>query len=270
MILFNDIPLDFKKFPNGETNLTKDFLGGREQLIGHLYPVKITLKYESDADLFQLLLVRKALWFPVDLHIPYFPYSRMDRKSDTHVFTLKSVAKFINWLEFDNVYIYEPHSDVTPALLNKCKIVSVTPELLVKAGFNPEEDFIYYPDAGAQKRYADVIKAKNEIFGIKTRDFATGKLSNPIITAMDEPTGKIFIIDDLCSKGGTFVMAADDLLLGNSNITEINLVVAHCEETIFQGKIFTTDAIHHVYTTDSIPSQQVSGKMSRIPLSSLV
>ena len=266
MILFNDQPIKFKKFPNGETNFEKSEISSKI----NTQKTKITLKYESDANLFQLFLLKKALWFGADLHIPFFPYSRMDRKSDSHVFTLKSVCKFINWLEFDNVHIYEPHSDVTPALLNHCKIHSVTPELLLKTDFDKENDFVYYPDAGAQKKYADLIKAKNEIFGIKKRDFTTGKLSNPIITSMDEPTGRIFIVDDLCSKGGTFIMAAEDLRLGNPKITEINLVVAHSEESIFDGDIFKTDLIDHIYTTDSIikdfPSEWAKNRLRIFPL----
>lgn len=251
MILFNDVPIIVKKFPNGETIIEK-----KEIQMGFKDDKnRITLFYESDADLFQLLFLKKAVWFPVELHIPYFPYSRMDRKNDDYSFTLTALSKYLNLLEFSKVFVYEPHSDVTPALLNHCTTVSVMEKLLSKTDFNPELDYVLYPDAGAQKKYSDVIKAPHELIGFKKRDFTTGKITELKVL---EPSGvralnaRVFIIDDLCSKGGTFVMAADKLR--EMGFSEINLVVAHCEKTIMDGKIFSNwDKIQNVYTTNSIP-----------------
>src|SRR5437762_7580417 len=118
MILLNGNPITIKRFPNGEVLLEKNEIASNKKDEGN----SVTLKYESDLDLFNLLLVRKALWFPCDLSITYMPYSRMDRQSDIYVFTLKSICKYINWLDFNRIYVFEPHSDVTPALLIKCGI----------------------------------------------------------------------------------------------------------------------------------------------------
>lgn len=265
MILFNDTRLELKKFPNGETNITKEFLDNKRNEKLHMGKDRFTLKYQSDEDLFQLLLLRKAVWFPVELEIPYFPYSRMDRKSASHVFTLKTVCKFINWLEFDQVWVYEPHSDVTPALLNKCRVVTIVPQLLTKAGYNPKKDFVLYPDAGAHKKYADLIKAPRELTGFKKRNFATGRIASLEIYptqlgGASTEDAKVFIVDDLCSKGGTFVLAA--AALAKTLFHNINLVVAHCEPSIYKGEIFTSNLIDHVYTTDTIPRDDTSEKLT--------
>ena len=272
MILLNNIPLEIQKFPNGESRIEKEqFSDFLKNSIGR---PKVILKYESDSDLLQLLLVRKALWFPVELHIPYFPYSRMDRKSESHVFTLKSVAKYINWLDFEKVYIYEPHSDVTPALLNKCSIVSLIPNLLFGTDFDIKKDCVLYPDATAYKHYSDLIKSPLELIGIKKREFATGKIKelhiagDCLIEGEELANKRVFIIDDLCSKGGTFLLAAEKLKAMGAG--EINLVVAHCEASIFLGKLAHSRLIKNVYTTDSIINTKESNLIdSWLQISSL-
>ena len=253
MILFNNEPIIIKHFPNGESLLDKPFFEKYRYVEKEVNNI-ITLKYESDVDLFQLLLVRKSFWFPCDLHITYFPYSRMDRQSESYVFTLKTVAKFINWLDWNSVKIYEPHSDVTPALLNKCRIIPIMTSLLSKTDFNNEIDYVFYPDAGAHKKYSDVIKAKNELIGFKKRDFTTGKIKELQILGSLRKDARVFIIDDLCSKGGTFKLAGQQLKAMGAR--EVNLVVAHCEQTIFEGTLLTEPIITKIYTTNSIIRQE--------------
>lgn len=247
MLVYNNEQIPITNFPNGESVLGKYFFSKYKQRDKNI----LVLKYESDADLLQLLLVRKALWFPCELHISYFPYSRMDRHSDEYVFTLKSIAKLVNWLDFAKVVIYEPHSDVTPALLNHCTIRELTVPLLQHTDIDLSKDCVYYPDTSAYKRYSHKVHSENEIFGVKQRDFLTGKITNLSIFG-DIPTGsRVWMVDDLCSKGRTFTTAAKKLK-EEHGVKEVNLVVGHCENTIFDGEILETDLIDHVYTTNSL------------------
>lgn len=259
MILFNNSPVPFGHFPNGEINIPKHFFKNNYADVRNV----VTLKYQGDEDLFRLFLVRKSIWFPCTLRITYFPYSRMDRNSDSYIFTLKSVAKFINMMEWERVIIYEPHSDVTPALINHCTIVPVTinPIMLSKL-VNLMGDFqVVFPDAGAQKRYSDYKGSRQPLVGIKHRDFKTGRISNLQVVG-DRASDNAVIVDDLCSKGGTFILTAEKLReMGFSNII---LIVAHCEKTIFDGEIFTTDLINKVITTDSILEREDEREKLRI------
>lgn len=245
MITLNGKKIEFGQFPNGEINVPK---------LKQAEENKVVLKYEDDRDLIRLQFVRQWLVGPVDLYIPYFPYSRMDRRSDAYEFTLYSVTDFINYLDFDSVTIYEPHSDVTPALLEKCNIKYLTPTLLTEWCYKNKilgKYQVFYPDAGAQKRYADLLSEEEEyaLAGFKTRDFKTGRIKDlEIVGKVNADT--VVIVDDLCSKGGTFILAAEKLR--QVGFSKVDLVVAHCENTIFQGKIFDTDLIDGVYTTDSI------------------
>ena len=60
----------------------------------------------------------------------------------------------------------------------------------------------------------------------------------------------VLIVDDICSKGGTFYHSAKKLKeLGAKNIY---LYVSHCENTILEGDLLTSGLIEKVFTTDSI------------------
>lgn len=259
MILFNDTPIEFKKFPNGEVRIERDFL--------QKYTWKndvITLQYESDADLVHLYFLRKAIHGAVSLRVPYFPYSRMDRASNEFAFTLRYVAELINSLEFEHVYIYEPHSDVTMALIDNSIPIGLMRQLVKKSTFNNKQDFVLFPDATAHKRYSDALKAYAEMTALKKRDFKTGRITqldiinNNLVSVEGE---KVYIVDDLCSKGGTFLLAAEKLK--EMGASEVNLIVAHCEESIWEGKLMDSDLITWIWTTDTIPHKKLStGKLT--------
>ena len=58
------------------------------------------------------------------------------------------------------------------------------------------------------------------------------------------------IVDDICSKGGTFYHSAKKLKeLGAKNIY---LYITHCENSILEGELINSDLITKIYTTDSI------------------
>ena len=192
------------------------------------------------------------------LVIPYMPYSRMDRTEGVRLFTLKYICKIINDLKFETVTIYEPHSDVTVALLDRVRVVNKTKELVEKTikNFSDEELFLVYPDSGAEKRYSKQINYNKILTASKERDFKTGRIKSLNISGNTE-VNKGFtavIVDDLCSKGGTFILTAEKLR--EIGAKDIYLVVTHCENTIFDGDILKSDLIKKVYTTDSILSRE--------------
>ena len=96
------------------------------------------------------------------LVIPYFPGARQDRRDGTPL-TVKMYADIINSFKCDEVEIWDPHSDVTPALINNCKIVSSADILLpylyqTRAGVYIG---IIAPDAGAAKKAFKVAQNNN-------------------------------------------------------------------------------------------------------------
>lgn len=258
MLLLNDTPIDVKKFPNGETELSGRAISNlaKEENV-------IKLRFESDFDLMNLLFVKSHLdSLPhvkeVSLAMPYVPYSRMDRTEGIAVFTLKTVAKFINSMNFNRVIVFEAHSDVTLALFDRieCKYMYQTTmidEVKAQLGFDDEKDFLFYPDAGAEKRYKGKIKGKH-LFGIKERNFVTREIESFQIvgnTLDTDSFNRIIIIDDLSSYGRTFLESAE-ALHEQFGFKEIYLMVGHAEDKIIEGAMIQSELIKKIFTTDSI------------------
>jgi ribose-phosphate pyrophosphokinase len=264
MLLINGKELKFKEFPNGEYYLTDEEIYALRNPSNYMHYIVISLKFESHADLFNLYFIKKILEqysITIDrLEIFYMPYSRMDRKSENKPFTLKVITDYINGLNFPHVTVYEPHSDVTPALLNHCKEYNVTSLLFNKhkdeIGFDDKRDYIMFPDAGAQKRYGKLFTGYNQIFGSKFRD-SEGNVSRYRLIGHIVTDCKVVIIDDLCSYGNTFLQAAEAVRDNNGDafVTSICLIVGHCEDSILKGKIPESDLIDKVFTTNSIISE---------------
>ena len=258
MIKLNGEILEFTQFPNGETNVNGDQLRG----LAYWGENVVELKYESDGDLVKLMFVKKYLDNIAprtsSLTIAYMPYSRQDRVEGNSVFTLKYVAEFINQLGFTSVSIAEPHSDVTMALVDRSSAtyltVNMTNDILEYIDFNVDTDYLFYPDAGAAKRYSKLICGCKVLVGFKDRDFATGRIKSlEVVGDIPEPGFKVIIVDDLCSRGGTFVLAVEELK--KRGASEVYLVVAHCENSIADGDILKDNGlITKVFTTDSILS----------------
>jgi len=252
MIKVNRQEVKFDTFPNGETMLVKDSIKcavNRQTIL---------FKYTNDADLIKLMFVKRyfdqMLYDDVILYITYMPYSRMDRSENYSPFTLKYVTDFINGLNFSAIVVVEPHSDVTTALLDRAIAKYINFDLVEKVkeevGFDSDNDYLVFPDAGASKRYSK-MKAKNVLVGHKNRDFETGKITSLRLVGESLPasTGrKAIIVDDLSSYGGTFVRTSEELR--KIGFDEVYLLVAHAENSMLEGKLF--DNVDKVFTTDSL------------------
>ncbi|OCA99366.1 ribose-phosphate pyrophosphokinase [Clostridium beijerinckii] len=266
MIFLNDKEIEVKKFPNGESLINSQELNIKE------WVNTIKLKFESDNDITHLIFLKEhldELNIKCNLIIPYMPYSRMDRTEGFTVFTLKHLCRLINYLNFEEVSIYEPHSDVCVALLDRVKVINMSAilakDLLEKVEDKNDSVYLVYPDAGASKRYGKQIEYEKILTANKERDFKTGFINKLEINGIVESKNfKAIIVDDLCSKGGTFILTAKKLK--EMGATEIYLVVTHCEDTIFDGEILKTDLITKVFTTNSILSKE----HEKIEISSIV
>ena len=200
------------------------------------------------------------------LTIYYMPYSRMDRIEGNSAFTLKYTAALINALQFDTVTVIEPHSDVTLALLDRSKAeypaITLLGEVVEEVGFEREQDYLFFPDAGAQKRYSKVNGYK-QLVGYKARDFATGRIkSMDVVGQVERCDFKAIIVDDLCSYGGTFLLGAEKLR--ELGAAQVYLLVGHCENSIYDGKLLASGMIDRIYTTNTILSDRGHDKIQHL------
>ena len=218
--------------------------------------IKVEWLYEGDSELFTLICVKRHIdrhfsTREVVLDMPYIPHARMDRvKSDEDVFTLKYFAEVINSLNFKIVWVRDAHSNVSLALIDN--VVDTGVEAYIrKAAELAGADAMFYPDEGAMKRYSDNSE-KPYAFGMKKRDWKTGQILGLDIINAENIVGKdVLIVDDICSRGGTFYHSAKALKAAGAK--SVSLYVTHCEETITLGELAASDGlVDHVYTTRSI------------------
>ena len=235
---------------------------------------EIRWHYENDAELFKLICLVKSMremykGVRIDLFMPYLPNARQDRvKNPEDVFTLKYFCEIINSLEFDTVFVTDVHSNVGLALLDRVREIKPWGHIhnaLTKITFMETGDvmheareecyknlLLFYPDEGAMKRYSGEM-GMPYIFGVKDRDWKTGQIKRLNLAGdVSLIEGKnILIIDDICSKGGTFYYAAKELK--EAGAANIYLYVTHCENTIYEGELLKEDSlIKHIFTTNSL------------------
>jgi len=259
MIRLNDEIINVRHFPDGTVNFKLSDTGKSwvDVLATDKEYNRISWNYKDDSEMFIVYSLVNMIRdicpnAKIELFLPYLPNARMDRiKSKNEAFTLKYFAKFINSLAFDEVKIYDIHSNVGSALIDRVTewypYAEVTFDVIVKNDI----DTLYFPDEGAVKRYAERFN-QPFVFGMKNRDWETGNiLSLDIIGDCNLVKGKdILIIDDICSRGGTFYHSARKLKGMGAN--KIYLFITHCENTILEGELLTSGLIEKVYTTDSI------------------
>jgi ribose-phosphate pyrophosphokinase len=218
----------------------------------------ITIKwlYEGDSELFTLICVKRHIDYhchgvDVVLDMPYIPHARMDRvKAREDVFTLKYFADIINSLNFKRVFVRDAHSNVSLALINNVYDWGVRGYIEMAVEKSGAE-VLFFPDEGAMKRYSEQSPMPYA-FGMKKRDWQTGKILGLDVINAENIVGKdVLIVDDICSRGGTFYHSAKALKAAGAK--SVSLYVTHLEETVTLGEMAASDGlVDHIYTTESI------------------
>jgi ribose-phosphate pyrophosphokinase len=275
------------------------FFGGGEQHIqinaDRLYMVEsvtIMLPYMQDSEIIKLALIvdalRRAGCKSMSLKIPYFPAARQDRVCNIgEPLSVKVYADLINAMKFDKVIVFDPHSDVTPALLNNVQVVDncefvahVFSRLNGEIVNGMSTDFmkravLVSPDAGSNKKVANVAKYLYTrgykdvpvVRADKLRNVATGEIIETTVYA-DDLTGKhCLIVDDICSKGGTFCALAK--VLKAKGAEKVYLVVSHYEGTATL-RILKESGIDVVFTTNSKEFVERDSMLNITPIISVI
>ena len=251
MIQINGKQVNLKHFPDG-TLLIKELAPDCEKVV-------LTWLFENNEELVALYFLANHLKSKglrnIELNMPYIPNARQDRvKAPEDVFTLKYFAKLINSLEFSKVTVLDPHSYVSEALFDN--ICIKTPKenvekVLEELSLGGKDILLFYPDEGAMKRYSAMCD-KPYVFGMKKRDWTTGEIQGLEVQGQTEliEGSTVLIVDDICSKGGTFYHSAKALKALGAG--EIYLYISHCENSILEGEVLTSGLIEKVFTTNSI------------------
>lgn len=232
--------VELKKFAGGECHVK--FL----QLIAESETVRLNTRLNSSDDVMTLCLAVDALRNmgvkTIEAFIPYIPYARQDRVMvPGEPLSIKVFAGIINQLKLDKVYVFDAHSDVSVALLDRCHNIAnykMVPHFIDAFGL---KDFVLVsPDLGAYKKIdklAQQIGYTGTIAtGIKIRDLATGKIIKSDVNT-DGLNGKsCIVIDDICDGGRTFIELA--AALKEKNAGDLYFIVSH--------GIFSYNALDHL------------------------
>lgn len=252
-------------FPSGESYVKITDPGQLPETVDIYY------RWKGDSSLIQLLNFVNALRLKgvkkLNLYCPYFPGCRSDRvgaKNEGEALSSKVYAELVNSCNFNQVIIFDPHSDVTPGILNNRRIVTNHEFVKYVLRSFQGESVIISPDAGANKKIFDLVEFLDGNYKViradKKRDVGTGKLVRgecTIFATSDELKGKTcFLIDDICSRGGTFITLAKELKkLGAGPIF---LIVSHYEGVADQSELLAA-GIDKVFTTTSLIDMTLPG-----------
>ncbi|KAB1155385.1 ribose-phosphate pyrophosphokinase [Tenacibaculum aiptasiae] len=256
--------LDKHFSPYGTTNTIEynyfTFSGGEPHIkiitdLKAVSEVTITHRIQSFNDLGILLLATNALKNmdikKIKVLLPYFPAARQDRLMQTgEPLSVKVYADIINTQNYESVTIFDPHSEVAPAVLNNCKVIDNHAFIRQITQQLPDDLLLISPDGGALKKIYKVaahLQKYEVIEGSKSRNVRTGELTGFKVYAEDLKGKDCLVVDDICDGGGTFLGLAQELKAKNAG----NLYLAVSHGIFSRGfedleKVFTK-----IYTTDS-------------------
>lgn len=220
--------------------------------------VLITTRLNSFQDVGLLLVatdaLRRAGAERISLFIPYFPGARQDRVMvPGEPLTVKVYADLLNAQHYQKIILFDPHSDVAPALLNSVRVIDnhvFVQQCLKQIG----DCKLIAPDGGALKKIYKLSEALGGIDVVecsKRRDVKTGALSGFLVSGPDLQGANCVIVDDICDGGATFIGLAEELKKHGAG--DLYLIVSHgifskgVEPLATQFKqVFTTDSIREI------------------------
>lgn len=238
-------------------------------------PLTITWKYKSEEELTALQMIVMELHDMgirnITLDIPYMPNARMDRVEDDPnsnvrtVFTMKHFATILKSLNFTRILTVDAHSKYTEDALAGLVVVSYPTHKvsnLIRVLQNENDFVLFFPDKGAYTRYTEKMKDialpnGKEIkfaYGNKTRNWETSEITGYEIEGNVQPGDSILIVDDICSRGGTFSHAVSEIKKVTGDNVTINLLVSHCEENIVNGNLLKGE-VNNVFAFDTLEAK---------------
>ncbi|UTD16340.1 ribose-phosphate pyrophosphokinase [Tenacibaculum mesophilum] len=255
----NNVDYNFFTFSGGEPHI---------KIISELENVSevtITHRIQSFNDIGTLLLATNALKnmgiTKLNVVLPYFPAARQDRLMVSgEPLSVKVYADIINAQNFKSVTVFDPHSEVTPALLNNCKVIDNHKFIELVTQQLSKDLTLISPDGGALKKIYKVaayLQNYEVVECSKSRNVKTGQLTGFKVYTDDLQGKDCLIVDDICDGGGTFLGLAKELKAKNAG----NLYLAISHGIFSKGfdelekhftKIFTTDSFKTIENDNCI------------------
>jgi ribose-phosphate pyrophosphokinase len=277
-----DIEWDLITFPDGDVHIDLtshlDVIHAQNMLI-----IKTRLRTPTDLFILKQAVASVRSAHPlvqISLHIVYLLSARYDRQMHKHdACNLKIVAKEINDLNCLRVVLYEPHSDASTILIDRCEVIhplddTVTKRIIAIESQALQKVCFVTPDLGAVKRtekYLSSIKREVPlVYANKHRILSTGEITGIDIFNPDNLREAAFVYDDLCDGGRTFTELAKKLR-ATGIVKRIELFVTHglfskgtdilldanADDRAYVSSIYTTNSYQEIESNHALTAVKI-------------
>jgi len=235
----SDLKYKYIEFSDSHTHIKFESLEADLKKAEH---ITIKTRLSSLNDVFVLLQATDAIrsirsGIHIDLVVTYLICGRYDRPMyEGDSFDLKIIADLLVQRKYDHITIYEPHSDISTALLDAKAVHPLDSYLTTFITNTYCEDGVYkdvcivVPDLGAVKRAENFAKSLGKdipiVYVHKKRDILTGEIKGVTILNPENLQKNIVIYDDLCDGGRTFIELARAIRMINPDCI-ITLAITH-------------------------------------------
>jgi ribose-phosphate pyrophosphokinase len=285
IIMWSILNLDAGFTPYGEGTLILEaadvFKGGEVniRISGDVsQQVMITLRANSSDEVMKLLMAtsavralarKKRLTPEIHIFMPYLPYARQDYETKPgEAIAIKVFADLINSQNYASVTVFDSHSDVGPAALNNC--INISNHQFIGTILADKQDYmVVSPDSGAFKKIQKLCDAigypSTPVLCNKVR-VSGGEITSITVTESDFGGKDIYIVDDICDGGRTFIALAEELRKRNAG--KIFLIVSHGIFSYGTAPL-EENGIDGVFTTDSFRTMD-TGYVTQIAMGQIV
>ncbi len=204
--------------------------------------------------------------------IPYYGYARQDRKDQPRVsITAKLVANLLTRAGADRIISIDLHSSQIQGFFDIPLDHLYASPVLIKTLNRLELDnlVVASPDVGGVKTaraYAKRLGAELALVDKRRPKHNVAEILHIIGDVKDK---NVVIVDDMIDTGTTFVKCAEALKEKGAKD-----IIGLCVHPVFSGKatelIENSDAIRHVFVTDTIPLKKEYKKISVVSVSELL
>jgi ribose-phosphate pyrophosphokinase len=239
-----------KRFPDNElyVRVLDDIKGEEVLIVQTTYP---------DTKIIELLLLQDAVYEAgankIIVVIPYFGYSRQDKKFETgEPISARAIAEHIS-LHADYIITVDPHKEHLLNFFNvpaiSCSAVSEIAKYLKMKEIN----FVLAPDKGAKKiakETANIIGCEYDYIDKKRIDANTVEIKPKKLEARNK---NVALIDDIISTGGTMAKSIKELKKQGAK-----KVLVACTHGLFidsaKKKLFS-NGCDEIISTDTIENE---------------
>ncbi|OGE31462.1 hypothetical protein A3C59_02370 [Candidatus Daviesbacteria bacterium RIFCSPHIGHO2_02_FULL_36_13] len=231
-----------------------------------------------DSSIIELFLIidaaKRSSASEVTAIIPYFGYSRQDRKDRPRVPISSSIiARLIEYSGADRILTIDIHSEQEPGFVeipwdNLYGSYSLLPEL--QKHFKSSNLVIASPDKGGVPKatfYAELLDAEGIATVFKERDMDKNNESEALDMIGDVKGKDVLIVDDMIDTAGTLCNAAN--LIKERGAKSISAASTH---GLFSGpapKRIEESPIEKIFITDSVPLREEMKNSKKLIVTSI-